>query len=108
MLPGVRFMHVPTNEDGSCRLELVPPSYFSKKSAPGLVQETALKSTSHRQHVPAPSTRKLSLHVTRSPVDRPSLRMLTERPVRAPLSVPSTEYPCHRAMVRMLWSGSIL
>ena len=44
------------------------------------MHEAPLNRTSHRHALAVPDARKLSLQVTRSPVERPSLRMVTDLP----------------------------
>ncbi|MFB0965281.1 MAG: hypothetical protein QMC36_06425 [Patescibacteria group bacterium] len=92
---------VPNTDCGSCRFELVQPSYLSNRIADGLEQDAQLKSTSQVQVVPFPSTLKLSFQMTRIPVEAYLLVMVNVRQASAPLFVSSPLTPCHLGMVRM-------
>lgn len=87
VVPAGSQKHVPNTVFGSCRFELVFPSYLSKRKAPGFAQEAPLKRISQLQAVLLPMTRKLSFQVTFMPVAAYLFVIVNVLHGRTPLSV---------------------
>lgn len=86
-VPAGNQKQVQKTETGSCRFELMLPSYLSNRIAPGFGHGAPLNRISQLQAVLFVRTLKLSVHATLIPVEAYLFVIANVRPAKTPLSV---------------------